>query len=111
MKSLNSISGCTDNDIITAQVYTFNINTTITPEYLTVNIDNTIFENAKAIISQQYPQTRITNSFVLRIAINVFLLKLKSNNQGNITNNRNNNVLWADRNNISYDSRKFLNLR
>jgi len=105
LKALNSVSECTDNDILTAQVYSFSIDAEISPEYLTVNIDDTIFENAKAIISQQYPQTRITNSFVLRIAVNVFLLKLKSSTQVEITDNRNQNVLWADQNNISYDAR------
>ena len=100
LRALNP--NCTNDDISQAQVYSNSLNPDISTEYITVNIDESLLSEAKAIIAKYYPNTKITNPFVIRIAINRYIFSLKKVPTPPVINH-NQNIQWADSNNITYD--------
>ncbi len=101
--ALCKLPECKKIDAQKAQLYSNNIDSVVSPTYLTFNIDDSIFNKAKDALSTLYPKTKITNPFVVRIALNYYIENLKFN-ISTVKPNKNQNVNWADQNNISYDS-------
>lgn len=92
-----------------------NYNRTNNTDFINFEVNEELFNDVRNIIQQCYPQTNIKYPFMCRIVLTAYIISLTNSLQCNlnattIQNNRNQNIDWASKHNISCDKRILTNM-